>query len=70
MYSLRLLCPEIPPLLPFRQYSPPYLSAAAAEASFAPTRLITAYYHQHIPTRACGALSDPSHRSNSDHIAV
>ena len=45
-------------------------SANAATASRAPVRSIPSCSHHRIPTCAPGALSDPSHRSNSDHVAI
>ena len=70
MYSLRLLHPESPPLLPLRHYYPPSLSAAAAAASLSPAKLSPACSHRCIYTRIPGALSEPSHSSNSDRVAM
>ena len=53
-----------------RHYSPLFPSAVAAAASRAPVRSIPTCYHHHIPNRSPGALSDPSHRSNSDRLAM
>ena len=48
----------------------PILFAATALASLAPARLMSAYFHHRIPTHAPDALSDPSYRSNSDHVVM
>ena len=53
-----------------RHSSPPSPSAVAAAAYRAPSRSITTSSHHRIPTRAPGALYDPSHRSNSDCVAM
>ena len=50
--------------------SPPSSSATAAAASRAPARSILACSHYRIPTHAPGSLSEPSHRSNSDRVAI
>ena len=70
MYSLLLLRPGSLPLHPLHHYYPLYFSSAAAAASIAPTRLMTACSYNHIPTRTPGALSEPSHRSSSDRVAM
>ena len=70
MYLLQLLRPGSPPLIPLYYYSPPSLSAAAASASVAPAILVPVCSHHCIPTRAPGALYDPSHMSNSYHVAI
>ena len=70
MYLLRFLRPEVPPLLPLLPYSTQSLSFATSTAYLAPTRLGSACSHHRIPTCAPGALSDPSHRSNIDQVAM
>ena len=50
--------------------SPPSSYVTAAATSRAPARLISSCYHHRILTCAPGALSDPSHRSISDIVAV
>ena len=70
MQSLQLLRPESPPLITFRHYSTPSLSVDATDASLSPTRLLPACYHHCIPTCAPGALSNSSHRSNSDCVVI
>ena len=70
MYLLRLLRPGSPPLLLLQHSYPPSISAASAATSLAPARLIPYCSHHHIPTRSPGALSDPSHRSNIDCVAI
>ena len=52
------------------QSSPPSSSATAAAATRATARSIPACSHHRIPTCAPGALSYPSHRSNSYRIAI
>ena len=72
MYSIRLLRTDSPPLTPLLQYY--ILSPSAAAAATAASRALAisrpACSHHRIPTRAPSALSDPSHRSNSDHVAI
>ena len=51
-----------------RHSSPPSPSAVAA--SRPPARSIPTCSQHHIPTRAPGAISDPSHRSNSDRVVM
>ena len=53
-----------------RHSSSPSPSAVAATSSRTPTRSIPTCSHHCIPTRSPGALSDPSHRYNSDHVAI
>ena len=55
---------------PFLISSPSYPFVAAAAASRFPSRSIPDCSHHCIPTRAPSALSDPSHRSNSDCVAI
>ena len=50
--------------------SPPSSSSTAAAASRAPSRSIPACYHHHILTCTPGAISDSSHRSNSDYVPI
>ena len=53
-----------------RHSSPLSPSAVAAAASRAPAKSIPTFYHHQIPTRAPGALSDPSHRPNSNRVVM
>ena len=50
--------------------SPPSSSDTAIAYSRATARSIPAFSHHRIPTHAPGALSGPSHRSNSDYLAI
>ena len=50
--------------------SPLSSSATAASAFCAPDRSIPSCYRNYIPTGALGALSYPSHKSNSDRVAM
>ena len=50
--------------------SPIISVTATATSILAPTKLIPACYHHHIPNRAPSALSKPSHRSNSDRVEM
>ena len=70
LYLLHFFCPKSPPLLPLLHSSPSSPSTAAAGDSRAPSRSISFCYHHRIPTRAPGALSDPSHRSNRDCVEI
>ena len=65
-----MLRTESPPLIPLLHSSPLSPSAAAATASRAFARSSPACSHHLIPTRAPGAISDPSHRSNSDRVVM
>ena len=48
-----------------------FSDAAAATADYlAPVILMLACYHYRIPTRTPGVLSNPSHRSSPDHVAM
>ena len=53
-----------------RHYSSPFLPVVAAAASCAPARSFPTFSHHCIPNHAPGALSDPSHRSNSGRVAM
>ena len=70
MYSLRLLRTDIPLLILLHHSSHPSLSANSSVASLAPYKLSLTCSHHCILTRAPGALSDSSHRSNSDCVAM
>ena len=56
--------------IPHCHYSPPSSSSTAAAVFRAPTRSISSFYHHRILTRIPGALPYPSHRSNSDCVAI
>ena len=53
-----------------RHSSPPSSSDTAAAASIAPARSTPACSHHCILNRALGDLSEPSHRSISDRVAI
>ena len=53
-----------------RHSSLPSSSATASVSSCAPARSIPSCSHHRIPTRAPGDLSDPSHRTNCDRVAI
>ena len=53
-----------------RHSSPPSPSAVATAASRPPTGSFSTCSHHRIPNCAPGALYDPSHRSNSDCVAM
>ena len=53
-----------------RHSSLPSPSSVAAAASRAPAKSIITCSRHHIPTRAPGALSGPSHISKSDRVAM
>ena len=67
-----VLCTGSIPFGPLHNSSPLYISAAAATTttSLSPVRLIPIFSHHRIPTRTSSALSDSSHRSSSDHVAM
>ena len=54
----------------FRPSYPPSSSAVAAAAYPAPVSSIPSCSYHLSPTRVHGDLSDPSHRSNSDHVVI
>ena len=70
MYSLLFLRPRSLTLRSLCHSSPPSFSSATAAVSPAPAILTPNGYHLRIPTCTPGALSDPSHRSNGDHVAM
>ena len=77
LISYRLLCCNLtfaPPResssTSLSHSSPPSPSAVDAAVSCTPARSIHTCSHQRIHTHSSGALSGPSHRSNSDRLAM
>ena len=72
LYPLQLPQPGSLPSNSLRYYSSPSFSASVDTTAvyLAPSRSMTTYYHQQIPTRASFFLYVASQRSRSDHVAM